>query len=104
MTIATIGAIAIHKLPEAVGVMLFFKLGELFQEYAVGRSRRSIKSLLEVRPDKANLIVDGVMREVAPEKVEIGDTIIIKPGEKVPLDGEILSGNSQVDPTFGTHW
>ncbi len=97
MSIATIGAIAIHKLPEAVGVMLFFKLGELFQEYAVGRSRRSIKSLLEVRPYKANLIVDGVMREVAPEKVEIGDTIIIKPGEKVPLDGEILSGNSQVD-------
>jgi Zn2+/Cd2+-exporting ATPase len=97
MTIATIGAIAIHKLPEAVGVMMFFKLGELFQEYAVGRSRRSIKSLLEVRPDQANLIVDGVMREVAPEQVEVGDTIIIKPGEKVPLDGEILSGKSQVN-------
>ncbi|BAZ46921.1 zinc-transporting P-type ATPase (plasmid) [Chondrocystis sp. NIES-4102] len=97
MTIATLGAIAIHELPEAVAVMLFFQVGELFQGFAVGRSRRSIKSLLEVRPDKANLIVDGVIREVDPEKVEVGNTIIIKPGEKVPLDGEILSGNSQVD-------
>jgi Zn2+/Cd2+-exporting ATPase len=97
MTIATLGAIAIHELPEAVAVMLFFQVGELFQGFAVGRSRRSIKSLLEVRPDKANLIVDGVIKEVNPEKVEVGNTIIIKPGEKVPLDGEILLGNSQVD-------
>jgi Cd2+/Zn2+-exporting ATPase len=97
MTIATLGAIAIHELPEGVAVMLFFQIGELFQGFAVGRSRRSIKSLLEVRPDKANLVIDGVIREVAPEKVEVGDTIIIKPGEKVPLDGEILSGSSQVD-------
>ena len=77
--------------------MLFFQIGELFQGFAVGRSRRSIKALLEVRPDTANLIVDGVIREIAPEKIEVGDTIIIKPGEKVPLDGEILSGSSQVD-------
>lgn len=97
MTIATLGAIAIHELPEGVAVMLFFQIGELFQGFAVGRSRRSIKSLLEVRPDKANLVIDGVIKEVAPEKVEVGDTIIIKPGEKVPLDGEILSGSSQVD-------
>jgi Cd2+/Zn2+-exporting ATPase len=97
MTIATLGAIAIHELPEGVAVMLFFQIGELFQGFAVGRSRRSIKSLLEVRPDKANLILDGVVREVAPENVKVGDTIIIKPGEKIPLDGEILSGNSQVD-------
>ena len=97
MTIATLGAIAIHELPEAVAVMLFFQVGELFQGFAVGRSRRSIKALLEVRPDTANLIVDGGIREVDPEKVEVGDTIVIKPGEKVPLDGEILSGNSQVD-------
>ena len=97
MTIATLGAIAIHELPEGVAVMLFFQIGELFQGFAVGRSRRSIKALLEVRPNTANLIVDGVVREVAPEKVEVGDTIIIKPGEKVPLDGEILSGSSQVD-------
>ena len=97
MTIATLGAIAIHEIPEAVAVMLFFQVGELFQGFAVGRSRRSIKALLEVRPDTANLIVDGVIREVDPEKVEVGDTIVIKPGEKVPLDGEILSGSSQVD-------
>ena len=97
MTIATLGAIAIHELPEAVAVMLFFQVGEMFQGFAVGRSRRSIKSLLEVRPDKANLIIDGVVKEVDPEKVAVGDTIVIKPGEKVPLDGEILSGSSQVD-------
>lgn len=97
MTIATLGAIAIHELPEGVAVMLFFQIGELFQGFAVGRSRRSIKALLEVRPDTANLIVDGVVRDVDPEKVEVGDMIIIKPGEKVPLDGKILSGNSQVD-------
>ncbi len=97
MTIATLGAIAIHEIPEAVAVMLFFQIGEMFQGFAVGRSHRSIKALLEVRPDTANLIVDGVVREVDPEKVEVGDTIVIKPGEKVPLDGEILSGNSQVD-------
>ena len=97
MTIATLGAIAIHELPEGVAVMLFFQIGELFQGFAVGRSRRSIKALLEVRPDTANLIVDGVVREIDPEKVEVGDTIVIKPGEKVPLDGEIVSGSSQVD-------
>ena len=97
MTIATIGAIAIHELPEGVAVMLFFQIGELFQGFAVGRSRRSIKALLEVRPDTANLVIDGVVREIDPEKVEVGDTIIIKPGEKVPLDGEIVSGSSQVD-------
>ena len=97
MTIATIGAITIHELPEAVAVMLFFQVGELFQGFAVGQSRRSIKALLEVRPDTANLVVDGEVRKVNPEKVEVGDTIVIKPGEKVPLDGEILSGNSQVD-------
>ena len=97
MTIATIGAIAIHELPEAVAVMLFFQVGELFQSFAVGRSRRSIKSLLEVRPDTANLKVNGEIREVAPEQIKVGEIIVIKPGEKVPLDGEILSGNSQVD-------
>jgi Cd2+/Zn2+-exporting ATPase len=97
MTIATLGAIAIHELPEGVAVMLFFQIGELFQGFAVGRSRRSIKSLLEVRPDRANLKIDGEIREVTPETVKVGDTIIIKPGEKVPLDGEILSGSSQVD-------
>lgn len=88
MTIATLGAIAIHKLPEAVGVMLFFKIGELFQEVAVSRSRRSISALLEIRPDAANLKTANGIQVVSPEQVRVGDTIIIKPGEKIPLDGE----------------
>ncbi len=97
MAIATLGAIAIHQLPEAVGVMLFFKIGETFQEAAVSKSRRSISSLLEVRPDAANLKTANGIQTVSPETVKVGDTIIVKPGEKVPLDGEILEGNSQVD-------
>ena len=98
MTIATVGAIAIKQLPEAVGVMLFFKVGELFQELAVSKSRRSISALLEIRPDTANLKTDnGVIQPVSPETVKVGDTIVIKPGEKVPLDGEIVDGSSQVD-------
>jgi Zn2+/Cd2+-exporting ATPase len=97
MTIATIGAIAIHKLPEAVGVMLFFKVGELFQEYAVGKSRKSIKSLLEIRPDYANLKLGEEVKKVTPEEVRINDIIVVKAGEKIPLDGEIIQGKSQVD-------
>ena len=97
MTIATLGAIVIHELPEAVAVMLFFQVGELFQDYSVGRSRKSIKSLLEVRPDTANLKVEGEIREVSPESVNVGDIVVVRPGEKVPLDGEILEGKSQVD-------
>lgn len=97
MTIATLGAIAIHELPEAVGVMLFYQVGELVQGSAVGRSRRSIRALLEVRPDKANLMVDGEIKTVSPDKVGIGETIRVRPGEKVPLDGEIIEGSSQLD-------
>ena len=97
MTIATVGAIAIHKLPEAVGVMLFFKVGELFQEYAVGRSRRSIASLLEIRPDAANLKTESGIQVVSPEVVNVGDTLLVKPGEKIPLDGAVIDGRSQVD-------
>ncbi|PZD71032.1 Zinc-transporting ATPase [Acaryochloris thomasi RCC1774] len=97
MTIATLGAIAIHEVPEAVAVMLFFQVGELFQDYSVGRSRRSIKALLEVRPDTANLKVGDQIREVDPESVNMGDLILVRPGEKVPLDGEILEGQSQLD-------
>ncbi|MEG4836814.1 heavy metal translocating P-type ATPase [Microcoleus sp. B9-D4] len=97
MTIATLGAVAIHKLPEAVGVMLFFKIGELFQEFAIGRSRQSIKSLLEIRPDSANLKEKGEIKKVSPETVAVGDIILVKPGEKIPLDGEIIEGNSQID-------
>jgi Cd2+/Zn2+-exporting ATPase len=97
MTVATLGAIAIHKLPEAVGVMLFYKIGELFQDIAVSRSRNSIKALLEVRPDYANIQTEGELKKVLPDTVKIGDIIVVKPGEKIPLDGEIIDGNSQVD-------
>ncbi len=97
MTIATLGALAIHKLPEAVGVMLFFKIGELFQDFAIGRSRQSIRSLLEIRPDSANLKQNGDIKKVAPQTVAVGDIILVKPGEKIPLDGEIIDGNSQID-------
>lgn len=97
MAIATLGAIVIHQLPEGVAVMLFYQVGELFQGYSVGRSRRSIKALLEVRPDSANLKVDGEIRAVAPDTVNVGDLILVRPGEKVPLDGEILEGQSQMD-------
>ncbi|NEZ63586.1 cadmium-translocating P-type ATPase [Leptolyngbyaceae cyanobacterium CCMR0082] len=97
MAIATLGAIAIHEVPEAVAVMLFFQVGELFQDYSVGRSRHSIKALLEVRPDIANLKVDGVIRAVSPEIVNVGDIIVVRPGEKVPLDGDVLGGTSLVD-------
>ena len=96
MTIATLGAIAIHQIPEAVAVMLFFQVGELFQDFSVSRSRSSIKSLLEIRPDSANLRVNGV-KQVSPKSVQVGDVIIVKPGEKIPLDGEITEGTSQVD-------
>ncbi len=97
MTIATVGAIAIHKLPEAVGVMLFFKIGELFQESAVSRSRRSISALLEIRPDAANLKTANGIQIVSPEVIKVGEIIVVKPGEKVPLDGEVLDGKSQLD-------
>ncbi|NLX92089.1 MAG: cadmium-translocating P-type ATPase [Firmicutes bacterium] len=97
MTIATVGAIAIHQLPEAVGVMLFYAVGEYLQDRAVDRSRRSITALLNIQPEYANLKDNGGMRQVRPEEVEIGQVIIIKPGEKVPLDGEIIEGVSFVD-------
>jgi Cd2+/Zn2+-exporting ATPase len=97
MTIATIGAIVIHQLPEAVGVMLFFKVGEFLQERSVSRSRRSIRALLDVRPDFANVQRGSGLERVSPERVNVGDTIVIKPGEKVPLDGDVLEGNSLVD-------
>jgi Zn2+/Cd2+-exporting ATPase len=97
MTVATLGAIAIHKLPEAVGVMLFYKIGELFQDYAVGNSRRSIKAVLETRPDYANLKVDGKILKTSPNQVNVGEIITVTAGEKIPLDGEIIAGTSQVD-------
>ena len=97
MVIATGGALAIHAYAEAVGVMLFFKVGELLQGLAVSRSRRSIRALLSAKPDRAALKTAEGFIEVMPEAVNIGETILVKPGEKVPLDGEILSGTSQLD-------
>jgi Cd2+/Zn2+-exporting ATPase len=97
MTIATIGAFAIHQLPEAVAVMLFYQVGEIFQDLAVSRSRQSITSLLEVRPDYANLKVNDTVKQVSPEEVEIGNIILAKVGEKIPIDGEVIEGSSQLD-------
>ncbi|WP_422447420.1 heavy metal translocating P-type ATPase [Thermoanaerobacterium sp. DL9XJH110] len=97
MTIAGFGAFAIGQFPEAVGVMLFYSVGEYLQALAVDRSRRSISALMDIRPDYANLKIDGGIRRVSPESVEVGRVIVVKPGEKVPLDGEVLSGNSFVD-------
>jgi len=96
LTIATIGAIAIHEMPEAVGVMLFFRVGELFQDFAVGKSRMSIKALLEIKPTFANLKVNGEIVRVKPENVKVGDLIVVKPGEKIPLDGVVVKGTSVV--------
>lgn len=97
MSIATLGAIAIHEIPEAVAVMLFYKVGEFFQELSVNRSRRSVRALMDVRPDYANLKRGEELRTVDPKEVDIGDEIIVKPGERIPLDGEILEGNTLVD-------
>jgi Zn2+/Cd2+-exporting ATPase len=97
MTVATIGAFSIKQFPEGVAVMLFYQLGELFQDIAVNRSRRSISALMDIKPDFANVITkDGEMR-MDPDDVEIGDRIIVRPGEKVPLDGKILEGKSMVN-------
>ncbi len=97
MAIATLGAFAIDQMPEAMAVMLFYVVGELFQDIAVNRSRKSIKALLEIKPEYANLSVNGVTTKVSPESIKVGDTIIVKAGEKIPLDGEVIDGSSFVD-------
>ena len=97
MTVATIGAFGIGEFPEAVAVMLFYQVGELFQSYAVDKSRKSIASLMDIRPDYANIEKDGKVLKVDPDDVKIGDIIIIKPGEKVPLDGIVIEGNTSID-------
>lgn len=97
MYIATMGAFFVGEYPEGVLVMLLFQIGELFQAYAVGKSRKSIASLMQIRPDSANLLKDGTITEVPPEKVSVGDFIIVKPGEKIPLDGIITEGTSSLD-------
>jgi Cd2+/Zn2+-exporting ATPase len=97
MVIATAGAIAIHAVSEAVGVMIFFKAGEFLQNLAVARSRRSIRSLLASRPDRANVETSEGIRQVPPERVQVGEVILVRPGEKVPLDGQVLAGQSSLD-------
>ena len=97
MAIATVGAFALGEYPEGVAVMLFYQVGELFQSYAVGRSRQSIAALMDIRPDYANIEQDGKLVQVDPEDVAVGDTIVIKAGEKIPLDGVVLEGSSAVD-------
>lgn len=97
MAVATIGAFVIGELPEAVAVMLFYQVGELFQSYAVSKSRKSISNLMDIRPDFANVERNKDVEKVKPENVKIGEIIIIKPGEKVPLDGIVVEGNSSLD-------
>lgn len=97
MSVATVGAIALHNLPEAVAVMLFYTVGEHLQERAVDRSRRSIATLLDIRPDYANLLGEGETRRVSPEEVRVGQIILVRPGERVPLDGEVVEGSSFLD-------
>jgi len=97
MALATIGAFAVGQYPEGVAVMLFYQIGELFQSTAVNRSRRSIKSLLAIRPDYANVLRGREERKLSPEEVHVGDQILIKPGERVPLDGIVLEGSSFLD-------
>lgn len=97
MSIATIGAFFIGEFPEAVAVMLFYQIGELFQSYAVGKSRKSIASLMDIRPDYANIEKEGKIEKVNPSNVKVGDIIIVKPGEKIPLDGKIIYGKTDLD-------
>lgn len=97
MTVATLGAIVVGSLEEAVAVMLFYQVGELFSDYAVNKSRRSITELMDINPEYANLLKDGQEQQVDPYEVQIGDTIVIRPGEKVPLDGVIIKGNTSLD-------
>lgn len=97
MTVATVGAFAIGEYPEAVAVMLFYEVGEMFQGYAVNRSRKSISSLMDIRAEFATLLVDGKEKRIDPENVSINDIILIKPGERVPVDGIIIEGNTTLD-------
>lgn len=102
MTIATMGAFAIHALEEAVGVMVFYQIGELLQNMAVSKSRTSISALLEIRPDYANLRTGSETKRVSPESVNAGDIIVIRAGEKIPLDGEVIDGTSQINTSVLT--
>ncbi len=97
MAVATVGAIALGEFREGVAVMLFYQIGELFQSVAVGKSRKNIAALMDIRPDYANIVVDGQIEKVDPDEVEIGTTIVVNPGEKVPIDGVIIEGNTSLN-------
>ncbi|MCT4486490.1 heavy metal translocating P-type ATPase [Levilactobacillus parabrevis] len=97
MTVATVGALAIQQYPEAVAVMLFYRIGEFFQDSAVSKSKQSITSLLKIRPDAANLVVNGHTQQITPDQIKVGDTLIVRPGEKVPADGTVTSGETYLD-------
>lgn len=97
MALATVGAIILGEYIEGTAVMLFYQIGELFQSYAVGKSRRNISALMDIRPDYANIEVDGELEQVDPDDVEIGTVIVVQPGEKIPIDGVIISGNSTLN-------
>ncbi|MCD8110774.1 MAG: cadmium-translocating P-type ATPase [Clostridiales bacterium] len=97
MAVATVGAIILGEYTEGVAVMLFYQIGELFQSYAVGRSRRNISDLMDIRPDYANLEQEGTLVQVDPDEVEVGTVIVVQPGEKIPIDGVIVSGASSLD-------
>jgi Zn2+/Cd2+-exporting ATPase len=97
MAVATVGAFFLGEYPEGVAVMLFYQVGEWFQSYAVSKSRRSISELMDIRPDYANVLREGQLVQVDPEEVQVGDTVVVKPGERIPLDGIVLEGISSVD-------
>ena len=97
MAVATVGAILLGEYPEGVAVMLFYQIGELFQSYAVGKSRRNISELMDIRPDYANIEVDGKLEQVDPDEVEVGTIIVVQPGEKIPIDGVIKEGNTTLN-------
>lgn len=102
MSLATVVAIIVKEYPEAVAVMLFYQIGELFQGIAVGKSRKSISELMDIRPDSANVLRNGVEVNVSPEDVKVGEIVVIKPGEKIPLDGVIIEGNTTVNTSMLT--
>ncbi len=101
MAIATVGAMVLGEFRESVAVMLFYQIGELFQSYAVGKSRRSIAALMDIRPDYANIMKNGELVRVSPDEVPAGSEIIINPGEKIPIDGIIVNGSTTLNTGAG---
>ena len=103
MAVATVGAFALAiytrsgDYTEAIAVMLFYQIGELFQSYAVGKSRKNISALMDIRPDYANIERDGRLEQVDPEEVAVGSVIVVQPGEKIPLDGQVIEGSSTLN-------